>query len=172
MRKWVVLILVFCVPAVADPVQKEPARTEFERNLVGRYYVPNVSIYDGCVPDGWGSPPGQRDLKIDFFSCNGRFLAVLNKRESRERAVVLDALLLPLLSDKNDLKFVGECEDKKKPLMKYPDLFFFVIAHRDKRKESVNWRTGVKAAWWPNPDTLKFEGYPVRHIVCERPTPP
>jgi hypothetical protein len=60
----------------------------------------------------------------------------------------------------------GECE-----LNGNNDTYFTALV-RLGRREKVDWKTGVRAAWVPTPETGKIEELPIRHVVCWRPTPP
>lgn len=182
MKPWAAFaFLVACLSARAtEPSQTEPARTEFEQSFVGGRFHRSARSLNGCEYDGGMSAlEDVKGLRLTHFICDGRLLLVLNRQDDLEWQakpewfVVIDALLMPPMKDISyDWKLAGECEDTKKPYRKYPKNFFFVVAHLPKNKESVNWKTGVKGAWTINRETLRFEEYPIRHIVCYRQTPP
>lgn len=133
------------------------------------------NFIDECEHEGWTSIPGTDDLRVSFSYCEKekRYLLFFEQQKpGRVVPSVVDKLSLPSMKNRDDLKLWGECEDTTKPLLNNQENVFFVIAHRPKNKESVNWKTGVKAAWTVNRHTLRFEDYPIRHIVCYKPTPP
>lgn len=127
------LLFVACIPAVAG---------ESDRLL-------NDPIFDDCDYEGgmllWESAE-RKSISYYFCKKEMRYL-IVSKQQRPNRPVpsVVDKILLPPVRDKEDLKFMGECEDKTKPLLTSQDNFFFVIAHRPKKKrisELENWSQG------------------------------
>ncbi len=40
------------------------------------------------------------------------------------------------------------------------------------KRDEVNWKTGVRAAWYFNTENGTIENLSTRNIICYRPTPP
>ena len=110
-------------------------------------------------------PP--RDLGISSFECDEQALKILVQLIHKSSvALALDAVLLPRLKPGEQFMIVGDCELKGRT-----DTNFIALVNLGKR-EKVDWKTGVRAAWLPNVKTRRFESLSTRHIVCWRPTPP
>ena len=107
---------------------------------------------------------------MSSFVCDGRELKVLEQFTTHyakdNKVKALDALLLPKLKPGEQFMEQGECELNGKT-----DTDFIVLA-RLGRRDKVTWKTGVRAAWRPNPETGRFEELSTKRIVCWRPTPP
>lgn len=174
-RAWAVFVLAgVCMQAaavaVAPPV--EPARTEYEQSFIGEKYNSFSLAARDCHAYSGFPLPGNRAYVVNLFRCGDRYVVILGQKEDGD-ALALDARLLPPIEDANDLNISGECEDKKKPLRRNLDRLLLVIARYPENRYAVDWKTGVKAAWWPNTKTKRIEDYPIRNIVCRNePTPP
>ena len=79
---------------------------------------------------------------------------------------ILDALTLPSLQRGESLLHPGECE-----LGGNNDTDFYAVA-RFGRRESVNQKTGLRAAWVPDPEAGKIRPLSPRNVVCWRPVQP
>jgi len=152
---------------VADPV-----RTEFEQSFIGREWNQRFVHEDAyplserCEYRGGSVMPMHDSFVIESFLCDGQQLELLGQIISPRKVLVLDAVLFPKLEKGERIMMSGDCELRRKI-----DKFFFAIVNLGKR-DAVNWKTGVKAAWYPNPETGKIEKLSTRNIVCFRPTPP
>lgn len=153
-----------------------PPRTEFEQSFIGREWIPESPSFvpyplsDTCkYLGGYDIRRKQRKLvglSIQYFSCNGRELQLFSQAIGEDKLKVIDAVLLPRLKPGERLMQPGECE-----LNGNNDTYFTALAHLG-RHNKVDWKTGVRAAWVPAPETGKIEAMPIRHVVCWRPTPP
>ena len=151
-------------------------RTEFEQSFIGlewEFSYPEWNrhpISEECKhTQKFELYRGQKplaDLSVDSFVCNGRYLELFGQFTLEGKIKVVDALVLPKFGPGELLMRSGDCE-----LNGSIDTDFFAIV-RLGRREKVDWRTGIRAAWYPNPDTLTIESLSTRHIVCWRPTPP
>ena len=175
MKNWSRLILVFLGLVKAVVAFGDEPRSAFEQSYIGRQWFlgsPDFNPYpltDECryfrSYDLQMNPP--EDLGISSFECGGQVMeTIIQVTHNNSVAVVLDALLLPKLKPGERYMMAGDCELGGKT-----DTDFLVIVHLGKR-EKVNWKTGVRAAWLPNVKTRRFESLSTRHIVCWRPTPP
>lgn len=153
-----------------------PPRTEFEQSFIGREWTlvsPDLNPYplsDRCkYLGGYGLRRNQQKVEgfsVDYFTCDGRELHLFEQAIGERKVKVIDALLLPPLKPGDRLMQPGECE-----LNGNTDTYFTALVHLG-RREKVDWKTGVRAAWVPTPETGKIEELPTRHVVCWRPTPP
>ncbi|KAB2926979.1 MAG: hypothetical protein F9K30_05185 [Dechloromonas sp.] len=105
-------------------------------------------------------------LSAHVLLCQGSNLIVLTSLTATDGERVLDALRLPRLKRSERLIYPGDCE-----LDGNSDTDFFAVV-RFGPHERVDWKSGVRAAWMPDPESGKIEVLPTRHIVCWRPTPP
>lgn len=153
-----------------------PPRTAFEQGFIGEEWIPgnpDVDQYplsEQCKYQG-GYDIRRKQIKLEgysiqYFSCNGRELQLFAQAVDGHKLRVIDALLLPKLKAGERLMQPGECE-----LNGNNDTYFTALVHLGERDE-VNWKTGVRAAWVPTPETGRIEVLPTRHVVCWRPTPP
>jgi hypothetical protein len=176
MSTWTHLTFVCVFGSFCGAVLADSSRTEFEQSVIGREWVqrdPETDRYplsDQCKYL-WrnGLQRNQKQLvglSIDSFSCGKQYLQLFGQITVDGRNKVLDALLLPKLKTGESLMLPGGCQ-----LNGNDDTDFIAIA-RLGRHETVNWKTGVRAAWIPNPDTGKIEELSTRHVVCGQPTPP
>lgn len=166
------LLAVLCAACAAAP----PHRTEFEQSFIGREWTrvnPDETPYplsDRCKYLGGYTLRRKQveldGLSIDYFDCEGRELHLFGQSTGYLKVRVIDALLLPRLKAGERLMQPGECE-----LNGNNDTYFTALVHLGERDE-VNWKTGVRAAWVPTPETGRIEVLPTRHVVCWRPTPP
>lgn len=160
-------VLITCLfAAFSETCLADSSRTEFEQGFIGIEWTVPYFPSDRCEYLGGSLPTDNDELTIDSLLCDGRRLQLFGRVVAPGRTKVLDAVLLPTFGKGDDLMIVGECELRKKT-----DRFFFALVNLGKRK-SANWKTGVKAAWYPNPAIGKFEALPTRDIVCYAPTPP
>lgn len=156
----------------SQPCIAETVRTEFERGFIGREWNQKLALEgsyplsERCRYAGYSLLAKHDEFSVESFVCDERKLELLVRATGNQKVLVLDAVLFPKLAKGERIMMTGDCEIQKKA-----DKFFFVLVNLGKR-ESVNWKTGVKAAWYPNPETGKIEELPTRHIVCYRPTPP
>lgn len=161
--------LVFvCGTAVA-----ESSRTDFEQGFIGRIWtlkstdVGGHPLSEQCENTGQYVLPPDDQYGVASFRCDDqRSMQVLLKFESSDQAQILDALLLPKLEKGEEFMLSGDCELKGSPAP------FFVAIAKLGAREKVSWKTGVRAAWFPNLKTGKIEPLSTRNIVCYRPTPP
>ena len=177
------LLLPFLLAAFCSSVFSEESRSEFEQFFIGKIYL-NRDSTDGFFPSGhqcayFGgyvlskAKKSLEDFGVVSFLCDGRELVLFTDYSEFPRtswkappARVLDAVLLPNLRKGERLMMPGECELNGNTNSK-----FIAVAHLGKYDE-VNWKTGVRAAWYPNPETRKIETLSTRNIICYRPTPP
>jgi len=165
------LLASFCGAGMATP-----PRTEFEQSFIGREWtrtIPDVepnTLSPQCkYVGGYAIVKQQQELEdydIDSFICDGRRLHLLTKSLGFPKVKIIDALLLPRFKLGDRLMESGDCELDGKH-----DTTIIVLVHLGQR-EKVDWKTGVRAAWMPMPETGKIEELPVRRVVCWRPTPP
>jgi len=165
------LLASFCGAGMAAP-----SRTEFEQSFIGREWskaspdfdsyplTPQCKALGGYLLEKKEKTP--EDYAIAEFTCDGRELLLLTQSLGFPRVKVMDALLLPRLKPGERLMESGDCE-----LAGKADTTFIVLVHLG-RREKVDWKTGVRAAWMPMPETGKIEELPVRRVICWRPTPP
>lgn len=106
------------------------------------------------------------DLSTHVFRCNGKHLIMLASLSAGGESQILDARTLPRLSRGERLIYPGDCEVDGNS-----DTDFFAVV-RFGRRERVDGKTGVRAAWVPDPETGKIQPLSTRRIVCWRPTPP
>jgi hypothetical protein len=150
-------------------------RSEFERALIGMEWVRQVSDFEipplpipcnlvATVHLQQSKEP--LPLGIESFRCDGRALELITKMDEGFRVTVLDALLLPKLQAGERYMIAGDCEMDGRT-----DTDFVAIVRFGKR-ERVDWKTGVRAAWLPNVAKRRFEPLSTRNIVCWKPTPP
>jgi len=152
----------------------DPLRTEFEQSFIGREWVKQggygnrYPLSERCELLGGYLPFEDSEFAVSSHMCEGQRLELFERFMDPviHKVKVLDAVLLPKFEKGDDLMFLGECKLRGKI-----DKFFFALVNMANR-ESVNWKTGVKAAWYPNPKTGKIEELSTRHIVCYEPTPP
>lgn len=172
LRAWGAFVWLF---AALLPGAAAQERSEFERSFIGREWTLQSSDLDSyplseqCRYIGGymlQMPEGPEELGIDSFLCDGQALELLSVFIAEGRVRILDALLMPRLMPGERYMMTGDCA-----LTGRTDTDFHVIVNLGKR-EKVNWKTGVRAAWLPNVKTRKFEPLSTRHIVCWRPTPP
>ncbi len=107
-----------------------------------------------------------RGQSAHVFRCNGEHLILLASLGAGGDNQVLDARTLPRLRRGESLIYPGDCE-----LDGNSDTDFFAIV-RFGRRERVDGKTGVRAAWVPDPESGKIQPLATRRIVCWRPTPP
>ena len=153
-----------------------PPRTEFEQSFIGREWIPECPdaapyplSYRCKYLGGYEIRRKQKEVdgfSIQYFTCNGRELDLFAQTVDGRKLKVIDALLLPRLKPGERLMQPGECE-----LNGNNDTYFTALVHLG-RREKVDWKTGVRAAWIPTPETGKIEELSTRHVVCWRPTPP
>ena len=109
---------------------------------------------------------------MDELVCDGQRFILLEQltrtvaHSNNIKIKVLDALLLPKLKKGEKFMDAGDCQFNGKAEMSFTALVS--LGKRDK----ATWKTGVHAAWRPNPETGKFEELSTKNIVCWRPTPP
>jgi len=166
MKTFTSLLAASALALFVTSCRADRGRSEFEQAFIGVEWTVPYLPSDSCEYLGGYLLPGQSEFAMSFHMCEGRRLELFERFVAPRKAKVLDALLLPKFVEGDDVMYVGECELRKKT-----DKFFFALVNLGKR-ESVNWKTGVKAAWIPNPKTGKIEELSTRHIVCFEPTPP
>jgi len=160
--------------SISGMCHAERVRTEFEQSFIGREWMKGAAygnpypLTRRCELLGGYLLPGQSEFAVSSHMCEGQHLKLFERYidPAIYKVKVLDAVLLPKFEKGDDLMYVAECQLRRKT-----DKFFFALVNMGNR-ESVNWKTGVKAAWYPNPKTGKIEELSTRHIVCYEPTPP
>ena len=177
------LLLSFCLLGAFSSTYAEEPRSEFERFFIGKLWAHELSSYVYPPPghectslEGYLLSKNQKSLDgffIDTFMCDGRELVIFSEDATNTQvtwtlssARILDAVLLPRLKKGEERMRAGDCE-----LNGNANTDFIAIVHLGNREE-VNWKTGVRAAWYPNPETRKIERLSTRNIICYRPTPP
>lgn len=153
-----------------------PPRTEFEQGFIGREWTPETPVFDPypfsdqCKrlesQDLQRNQKRLHGLRIDYFNCNGRGLYLFEQSIGDGKVKVIDALHLPRFKPGERYMMTGDCE-----IDGNTDTDFIAIV-RLGRREKVDWKTGIRAAWVPTPETGKIEELSTRNIVCWRPTPP
>lgn len=155
----------------ADPEQRA-------RDLIGteRIDVLLDEVLPGteCVNLGGGviDIDGQEksDWALDHASCGNRTMALLKRDVGTEgryvRWRIVDTYLAPPIKKGTRLYQQGDCELDGKI-----DTTFYALARMGKR-QAVNHRTGVLAAWTVDLEAQKIVPVSTRRVVCYRPTPP
>lgn len=120
-----------------------------------------VYVANNEVP-GWG---------VDHLLCGDRIAMLLSQPtvtfpNPYAKWRVVDSLLLPPI--KKGVRFfrTGDCDLDGKA-----ETDFFALARLGKR-EDVNYRTGVLAAWGLDLEAGKFVELSTKRVICHRPTPP
>lgn len=149
----------------------EASRTDFDQALVGQEWVSEVPpMLTRCKYlarfDLQRQQRQLHGLSAHALRCHGSNLIVLTSLTEGGGNRILDALTLPRLKRGESLIYPGDCE-----LDGNSDTDFFAVV-RFGQRESVNRKTGVRAAWVANPETGKIQPLSTRHVVCWRPTPP
>ncbi len=177
------LLISFLFATLFFPAFAEEPRSEFERFFIGKLWAHELSRYvyppSGHECTNLGGHSLSKDQKsldgfsINTFMCDGRELVIFSADAKSTQVAwtlstvrILDAVLLPRLKKGEERMRAGDCE-----LNGNANTDFIAIVHLGKRDE-VNWKTGVRAAWYPNPETRKIERLSTRNIICYRPTPP
>ncbi|RIX49830.1 MAG: hypothetical protein D3M94_02255 [Rhodocyclales bacterium GT-UBC] len=165
------LLAILCDTSVAAP-----PRTEFEQGFIGRQWVSETPVFDPYPFSGQCKHLESQDLqrnqkrihgfRIDYFNCNGRGLYLLEQSIGDGKVKVVDALHLPRFKPGERYMMTGDCE-----INGNTDTDFIAVV-RLGRREKVDWKTGIRAAWAPKPETGKIEELSTRDIVCWRMTPP
>jgi hypothetical protein len=170
--------ILFCIYSISSLacIADDLTRSDFEQSFIGKewrigdYGNRNTPQMNQCYVDGGAFANPNLTLDITYFTCNGRQLMLLGtsteKRSPNDTVRVLDALLLPKIKSNERFMEPGECEVKGKTVP------YFIARVNLGRREEVNWKTGVKAAWTVDIDQQKIIPLSTRDIVCYRPTPP
>lgn len=149
------------------------------RAMIGTEFTPG-SLFspfgDGkCTVEGGGGVDiAEKEVPgwaLDQLACGDRIVMLLSRPtvtfpNPNAKWRVVDSLLLPPI--KKGVRFFrdGDCDLDRKI-----GTTFFALARLGKR-EDVDYRTGVLAAWGLDLEAGKFVELSTKRVTCHRPTPP
>ncbi len=177
------LLRCFLFATLCLPVLAEEHRSEYEKFFVGKILDVRNLTESFFPPDhkctyrgGYTLSRSQKSrdgFGVDTFVCDGRELVFFTDDAEFPRvgwkappSRILDAVFLPPLKKGERRMMTGECE-----LNGNGRINLIATVYLGKRDE-VNWKTGVRAAWYFNTENGTIENLSTRNIICYRPTPP
>jgi hypothetical protein len=169
-----ILILQACtLGALSMPLLAGTTSGELDQTLIGQEWGENTNTHvllDHCTYqkrfDLQRKQKQLQGLSTHSLICDGHYVIVFTVAEAGGGSRILDALTLPSLQRGESLLHPGECE-----LGGNNDTDFYAVA-RFGRRESVNQKTGLRAAWVPDPEAGKIRPLSPRNVVCWRPVQP
>jgi hypothetical protein len=166
-------LLSFASPGFAADLAEEV------RAMIGKEYergpIPHPFGEGNCTMEGGGAVVvAQKEVPgwgLDQLACGDRIVMLLVRPtvtfpNPYAKWRVVDSLLLPPI--KKGVRFfeTGDCDLDGKI-----GTDFFSLARLGKR-EDVDYRTGVLAAWGLDLEAGKFVELSTKRVTCHRPTPP